>query len=105
MSDRLVPALVYCDVACELFPELADRIKEEVAVFYSDQAERCGEHLVKAGVITEEQNRLVLLAQKAQRELLSKADVEELHKIQAAVHLRTVTSLESLSIIVQGLRR
>jgi len=105
MGTGPLPAFVYCDIACELYPELAPRIREEVANFYADQSERIGEHLIKQGVLTEEQNKLVLLAQKAQRKILDKADVEELRNIQSAVHLRTLSNIEEMGILLQRLRK
>jgi hypothetical protein len=99
-----LPALVYVDVACELYPELAPKIRDGVAEFYSDPSERCGEYLVQKGILTDEQNRLVLLAQKAQRGLLETADQEELVHIQSAVHLRTMASIEEMGLLIRRLK-
>ena len=104
MDIKPLPALIYCDIACELYPELADRIKHEVTIFYTDQAERCGEHLIKTGILTTDQHRLVLLRQKAQKDKLEQSDIDELHAIQTAVHMRTMASIETLGIVAQKLR-
>ena len=105
MNKEPLPAMVYCDIACELYPNLASRIKEEVAVFYADQAGKCGEHLVKMGIVTPEQNRLILLSQKAKKTKLDKADIEELFTLQSTIHYRTLTSIETMGIIIQGIRK
>jgi hypothetical protein len=99
-----LPALVYVNVACELYPEIAPKIREGVAEFYDDPSTRCGEYLVQKGILTDEQNRLVLLAQKAQRSLLDAADKEELQQLQSEVHLRTMASIEELGMLLKRMK-
>jgi hypothetical protein len=98
------PALAYVNVACELYPDLAPQIREGIADFYANQSVRCGEHLVQKGILTIEQNQLVLLAQKAQKGLLDAADKDELAHIQAAVHLRTLANLEELGMLIRRIK-
>ena len=99
-----LPTFVYGDVACDLYPELAPKIRECVAEYYSDQSERVGQYLIQKGILTPEQNRLILLAQKAQRKILSTADKEELYRIQSAVHLRTMANIEELGVLLKEMK-
>jgi len=102
--NKPLPKLVYVDVACQLYPELAPKIREGVLAFYADPSDRCGEYLVQRGILTAEQNRLVLLAQRAQRGLLNEADKEELHLMQSEVHLRTLASIEEMGILLRRMK-
>ena len=99
-----IPVFNYGDTACDLYPELAPQIREGIAEYYTDQSERVGEYLIQKGILNIDQHKLILLAQKAHRKLLSEADKEELFRLQSVVHLRTMSGLEELGLLLRSMK-